>query len=51
MSDGAWVDGKVSFTMNGAHGSIVVKGALKEGQLSGEFDAVQFKGTWQANRK
>jgi Tfp pilus assembly protein PilW len=51
LSDGSWVDGKLSFTMNGAHGSIAVKGTLKEGQLSGVFDAGQFKGTWQANRK
>jgi hypothetical protein len=29
--------------MNGPHGSIAVKGALKEGQLSGEFDAVNSK--------
>jgi hypothetical protein len=51
LSDGSWVDGKLSFTMNGAHGSIAVKGTLKEGKLAGEFDAGQFKGTWQANRK
>jgi hypothetical protein len=37
--------------MNGAHGSFAVKGTLKEGKLSGEFDAGEFKGTWQATRK
>lgn len=51
LSDGSWVDGKLSFTMNGAHGSIAVKGTLKDGQLTGEFDGGQFKGTWQAIRK
>jgi hypothetical protein len=45
------VDGKLSFTMNGAHGPIAVKGIMKGGKLSGEFDAGQFKGSWQANRK
>lgn len=51
LSDGSWVDGKLSFTITGAHGSITVKGTLKDGQLTGEFDAGQFKGIWQANRK
>jgi hypothetical protein len=51
LSDGSWVDGKLSFTITGAHGPIAVKGTLKEGRLIGEFDAGQFKGTWQANRK
>ena len=51
LSDASWVHGKLSFTMNGPHGSIAVKGTLKNGKLSGEFDAGQFKGTWQANQK
>ena len=51
QSDGSWVDGDLSFTMNGPHGSIAVKGTLKEGKLTGEFAAGQLAGTWQANRK
>ena len=51
LSDGSWSDGKLSFTMNGPHGSIAVKGTLKDGKLLGEFDSGQFKGTWQGHRK
>lgn len=51
LSNGSWVDGILRFTMTGPHGSIAVKGSLKQGKLSGEFDAGQMKGTWEASRK
>ncbi len=51
LSNGSWADGILTFTMTGPHGSIAVKGTLKDAKLSGEFDAGQFKGTWAASRK
>jgi hypothetical protein len=51
LSNGSWADGILTFIMTGPHGSISVKGTLKDGKLSGEFDAGQFKGSWSASRK
>jgi len=51
LGEGSWADGKISFTMNGAHGAMVVKGTPRDGKLSGGFDGGQMKGTWQARRK
>jgi hypothetical protein len=51
ISDGAWVDNKLTFTMPGPHGPIHFSGALTDGKLAGEFLMGQMKGKWDAERK
>ena len=52
IRDGKFADGKLSFTVDfQKHESIVVTGALKDGQLSGEFSTEGFTDKWEAVRK
>jgi hypothetical protein len=52
VRDGSWSDGKLSFTLDfKKHESIVVKGALKDGKLAGEFTTEGFTSNWEARRK
>ena len=52
VRDGSWADGKLSFTLDfKKHESIVVKGALKDGKLAGEFTTEGFTSNWEARRK
>ena len=52
LSEGKWVDGKLSFTLDFAkHESIDVTGAVKDGKLKGEFATEGTTGTWTATKK
>ena len=52
IRDGKYADGKLSFTLDFAkHESIAVTGALKDGQLAGEFTTEGFTDKWEATRK
>ena len=52
IRDGKWVDGKMSFTLDFAkHESIVVKGTIAGGKLTGEFSTEGFTDKWEAVRK
>ena len=52
VRDGVWSEGKLGFTLDfKKHESIVIKGALKEGKLAGEFTTEGFTSTWEATRK
>jgi hypothetical protein len=52
IRDGKYADGKLSFTLDfKKHESIVVKGALNEGKLSGEFSTEGFTDKWEATKK
>lgn len=52
IKDGSWKDGKLSFTLEGSNGNIVMFATVVEGKLSGEFDyAGQLQGKWVAVRK
>ena len=52
LRDGSWMDGKLKFTLDFAsHESIEVTGALKDGNLEGEFATEGMKGTWKASKK
>lgn len=52
IKDGTWKDGKLSFTLEGSNGNIVMFATVVEGKLSGEFDySGQLQGKWVAVRK
>ena len=52
IKDGTWKDGKLSFTLEGSNGNIVMFATVIEGKLSGEFDySGQLQGKWVAVRK
>lgn len=52
VRDGLWSEGKLRFTLDfKKHESIVVKGALKDGKLAGEFTTEGFTSNWEAKRK
>jgi hypothetical protein len=52
IRDGKYADGKLSFTLDfQKHESIVVKGMLKDGKLSGEFSTEGFTDKWEATKK
>ena len=52
IKDGTWKDGKLSFSLDGTNGTIVMNATVIEGKLSGEFDyAGQLSGKWVAVRK
>ncbi|HEY6327736.1 MAG TPA: hypothetical protein VI756_00245 [Blastocatellia bacterium] len=51
VTEGKWMDGKLSFTLVFAsHDSIVVTGKLEGGKLTGEFATEGHSGTWEATR-
>jgi len=52
IRDGKYANGKLSFTLDfKKHESIAVTGALKDGQLTGEFTTEGFTDKWEAVRK
>ena len=52
VSNGTWIDGKLNATLEfSGHESIAVTGALKDGNLVGEFATEGIKGNWEAKRK
>lgn len=52
VKDGTWKDGKLSFTLEGSNGNIVMFATVVDGKLSGEFDySGQLQGKWVAVRK
>lgn len=51
IEDGTWTDNKLSFTIKIPQATIKVKGILKDGKLTGDFDAGQMTGKWEAKRK
>lgn len=51
IEDGKWADNKVSFTMKVPQAAIKVWGVLKDGKLTGDFDAGMMKGKWEAKKK
>ena len=51
ISKGTWAPDKLSFTMDGAFGSIAISAVLKEGKLVGEFDAGKMHGKFAAKKK
>ena len=51
IEDGTWADNKISFTIKVTQATIKVWGILKDGKLTGDFDAGQMSGKWEAKRK
>jgi hypothetical protein len=52
VRDGAWKEGKLSFTLDFAkHESIAIKGHLEEDKLVGEFTTEGFTAKWDAKKK
>ena len=52
IKTGSWKDGRLSFQLEGANGTISLSATVIEGKLSGEFDyAGQLQGKWVAVRK
>lgn len=52
IKTGTWKDGRLSFELEGASGTIVMSATVIEGKLSGEFDfAGQLAGKWVAVKK
>jgi hypothetical protein len=52
IKSGSWKDGRLSFQLEGANGTISLSATVIEGKLSGEFDyAGQLQGKWVAVRK
>jgi len=52
IRDGAWDNGKLSFTLDfKKHDSVVIKGSLQEAKLIGEFTTEGFTSNWEAKKK
>jgi hypothetical protein len=51
VSGGSWADNKLSFNIDGTHGTIAISGVLKDGKLVGEFEAGAMKGKLEATKK
>ena len=51
ISKGSWAADKLNFTMEGAFGSVSVKGQWRDGNLVGEFDMGQMHGSFAAKKK
>lgn len=51
VSNGSWADNKLSFNIDGTHGTIAITGVLKDGKLVGEFEAGAMKGKLEATKK
>ena len=52
LSNGKWDGNKLSFSLDTPQGSITMSGAVKEGQINGDFDfAGQMTGKWSAKKK
>jgi hypothetical protein len=51
VSNGSWADNKLSFNIDGAHGTIAITSVLKDGKLVGEFAAGATKGKLEATKK
>ena len=52
IKSGSWKEGKLSFQLEGANGTISLSATVVEGKLSGEFDyAGQLQGRWVAVKK
>ena len=52
IKNGSWKDGKLSITLEGSSGDIIMAATVVDGKLSGEFDyAGQLQGKWVAVRK
>lgn len=51
IEDGTLENGKIGFTMKTPQATIKVWGVLKDGKLTGDFDAGIMKGKWEAKRK
>lgn len=52
IKSGSWKDGRLSFQLEGANGTITLSATIVEGKLSGEFDyAGQLQGKWVAAKK
>ena len=52
LKNGSWTANKLSFTLEGAHGSFTATGTLKDGKLVGEWNASQgMQGRWEGKRK
>lgn len=49
--NGSWVANKLSLALKTSHGTIALKGVLKDGKLAGDFDAGQMQGRWEAHKK
>jgi hypothetical protein len=45
------VASKLTLSLETNHGLIALTGELKQGKLTGKFDAGQMQGTWQASKK
>jgi hypothetical protein len=51
ISKGSWAADKLNFIMEGAFGSVSVKGQWRDGNLVGEFDMGQMHGSFAAKKK
>src|SRR5262245_14784162 len=51
VKDGSWAANKLDLSFEMSHGLIKLTGELKQGKLSGKFDAGHMQGTWQAKKK
>lgn len=51
IEEGNWKENKVGFTLKTPQATVKAWGVLKDGKLSGDFDAGQMKGKWEAKKK
>jgi hypothetical protein len=51
VKEGSWTANKLTPSFEMSHGLIKLTGELKQGKLTGKFDAGHTQGTWQAKKK
>ena len=51
VENGTWTDHKISFTLKVTQATITFNGVLKDGKLTGDFDAGAISGKWEAKKK
>jgi len=51
VSNGSWAANKLTLTVETNHGAMLLTGKLEKGKLTGQFNAGQMQGTWQASKK
>ena len=50
VSNGSWVANKLTLTVETNHGAMLLNGKLEKGKLTGQFNAGQMQGKWEAKK-
>lgn len=51
IKNGSWASHKLTITFETDHAPLTLTGALQNGKLTGEWNAVQMQGKWEAKKK